>query len=234
MRFAASLLTFIFSTTAFAADPAAEPASKGMTLWQILHAGGAVMVVLGVLSLILLFLVTFLFLYLDPKKLVPQDLSRECAREIRNKKYEHARKMLTGNESIIKTIIFSGLDRVSIGEEAVQESLELTARKEVTGLWSWLNYISDIGQVAPMLGLLGNVLGMIRAFNTIAFETGVVKPIVLAGGIAEAMITTAGGLSIGILSMVLYPVIRARVQNITNLLETETSVLIKAFSHDKT
>jgi biopolymer transport protein ExbB len=225
------LAVLLWNKTAWAVEM--ETSASGMTLWQILRAGGVVMVILGILSLIILFLMIYLLLYLDPRKLVPAELTHQCLKFINEKKYDLARKSLAGSDSLVKNILIAGLDRVNLGEEAVQETIELTARKEVTSLWSLLNYISDIGQIAPMLGLLGNVLGMIRAFNNIAFETGVVKPIALAGGVAEAMITTAGGLSIGILAMIVYPIIRARVQNITNLLETETSVILKAFSHGK-
>ncbi|HTL47531.1 MAG TPA: MotA/TolQ/ExbB proton channel family protein [Verrucomicrobiae bacterium] len=224
-----TLFGIFLEKNAWAAE--AQSSHSGMTLWQTLQSGGVVMVILGILSLIILSLMIFLLLYLDPLKLVPSELTHKCLQYVTQKKYDLARKAISGNESLVKNIILAGLDRVNLGEEAVHETVELTARKEVTTLWSFLNYISDIGQVAPMLGLLGNVLGMIRAFNNVAFETGVVKPIALAGGVAEAMITTAGGLSIGILAMIIYPIIRARVQNITNLLETETSVILKAFSH---
>ena len=81
-----------------------------------------------------------------------------------------------------------------------------------------------------MLGLLGTVLGMIQAFNTIAFDSGVVKPIMLAGGVAKAMITTAGGLTIAILAMIFYSMLRPRAQNITNLLETSASQISEGFS----
>ena len=106
----------------------------------------------------------------------------------------------------------------------------MAARKEVTSLWTLMNYLSEVAQISPMMGLLGTVLGMIQAFNTIAFDSGVVKPILLAGGVAKAMITTAGGLTIAIAAMIFYSLLRPRAQNITNLLETITTQISESFS----
>ena len=226
--FVTVLISFSGSLLAQQTAPEAAVTSGGMTLWQVLQSGGVVMMVLGLLSLIMSALVMYLFLYLDPAKLVPAGLTRQCLQHLEKKNFDQVRRLLAGNESVLKNIIFAALEHKDQGADAIQETIELTARKEVTALWGWLNYLSDIAQVAPMLGLLGTVLGMIRAFNTIAFDTGVVKPILLAGGVSQAMITTAGGLTIAIMAMIFYTLLRPRVQNTTNLLQTETSLIMKA------
>jgi biopolymer transport protein ExbB len=78
-----------------------------------------------------------------------------------------------------------------------------------------------------LIGLLGTVIGMIRAFNAIAFQTAVVKPILLAGGVSQAMVTTAAGLIVAIPAMIFYAYFRGRVHDITNIVENYSTDIIK-------
>ena len=92
-------------------------------------------------------------------------------------------------------------------------------------LWQKLSYLADIAAIAPMVGLLGTVLGMIQAFNVIAFQTGAVKPVLLASGISKAMVTTATGLIVAIPAMIFYSFFRGRLQNVTARLENISTEL---------
>ena len=105
--------------------------------------------------------------------------------------------------------------------------MDNVARKEMGVLWQRIGILSDIAAIAPMIGLLGTVVGMIQAFNTIAFQTAVVKPILLAGGIGKAMITTAGGLVVAIPAMLAYSYFRIKVQNIMHIVENYSADIIK-------
>lgn len=205
-----------------------QKAGQGMTLWEIIRSGGVVMIILGILSLLMMSLVIYLFIRLDSKKLVPEEFSHTLIHQLSEKNFDMAKRLCKQNENITSTIILSGLQRMEEGVETASEAIEVSARKEVTSLWSSLNYLADIAQIAPMLGLLGTVLGMIQAFNTIAFEAAVVKPILLAGGVSKAMVTTAGGLTIAIIAIVFYSFFRFRVQHITNLVETHTHEILEA------
>jgi len=92
--------------------------------------------------------------------------------------------------------------------------MEDEARRFIELHWQRIGFLSDIAVISPMLGLLGTVLGMIKAFNAIAFKIGEVKPIFMAYGVSQAMVTTAAGLIVGIFSMVFYYFFRVRIQNI--------------------
>ena len=105
--------------------------------------------------------------------------------------------------------------------------MENCGRKEVATLWQNISYLADIATVAPMVGLLGTVLGMIQAFNVIAFQTAVVKPILLAGGVSKAMVTTAGGLIVAIPIMIFYAYFRGKVQEISSIVESYLTDIIK-------
>ena len=136
-------------------------------------------------------------------------------------------------KNMISTIILAGLDKKQKGPLLVRESIEVAARKEVGMLWQGISYLADVATVAPLIGLLGTVLGMIQAFNVIAFQTAVVKPILLAGGVSKAMVTTAGGLIVAIPAMLFYSYFKGKVQDISNAVESYTTDVIKVIEETK-
>ena len=210
--------------------PTDAPASAAMSLWDILQSGGIIMVILGMISIIMFTLVTFLWMRLQVRRYVPEEFADKTIQLVADRKLDQARKQCQMSDSIIATIILSGIGKSAEGPKASAETSEMTARNEVSNIWSSLNYLNDIAQISPMLGLLGTVVGMIQAFNSIAFNTAVVKPILLAGGVSKAMITTAGGLTVGITAIIFYSLLRPRVQMITNALETHTTRLVEAWN----
>jgi biopolymer transport protein ExbB len=120
----------------------------------------------------------------------------------------------------------SGLNRIDSGFLAAKESSEITAKNEVSKLWENISYLSDLSVISPFVGLLGTVLGMIQAFNTIAFQSAVVKPILLAGGVSKAMVTTAGGLTVAIPAVIFYAFFRGRVVRISGAVESLTNEIV--------
>lgn len=209
-------------------------AEKGMTFWQLLEAGGLVMILIGILSVVMLSLVIYLFLRLRANEFVPVDFAHKVIREIRSGDDDKVLEICRTQENAIATIVLSGLDKRKEGPKAVREAVEIAARQETSLLWTLLNYLSDIVAVAPMLGLLGTVVGMIQAFNTIAFQSAVVKPILLAAGVSKAMVTTAGGLSVAIIATVFYSLLRLKTQTVTNLIETFSAEILEAFGEETT
>ena len=119
------------------------------------------------------------------------------------------------------------------GKDVIKEAMLDKGRRIVGDMTQKLSYLADVAVISPMVGLLGTVLGMIQAFNVIAFQTGAVKPILLAGGISKAMVTTATGLIIAIPAMIFYSYFRGKVQNITSQLENISTELFHLIS-DKT
>jgi biopolymer transport protein ExbB len=139
------------------------------------------------------------------------------------RKFGLVRELCAGSENVISKVVLAAIDRVEKNPASAREAVELTAKNEVTKLWEALSYLSDIAVIAPLVGLLGTVLGMIDAFNAIAFQTAAVKPVLLAGGIAKAMVTTAAGLIIAIPASIFYSFFRSRVSKITATVEALAS-----------
>jgi len=206
-----------------------QNSKDGMTLFDTLETGGTVMIFHGLISLFMIALVLYLLIRLHAKKLMPTEHSARVLNLIRQRSYPEARAQCLANDNLTSTIALAGLSSLDERTLAPDEAVELAARKEISGFWNSLSYLSDIAQIAPMLGLLGTVLGMIQAFNTIAFDAGVVKPMLLAGGVSKAMITTAGGLVIAIAAMFFYSILRVRVLNLSGHVEALTSQLMEAF-----
>ncbi len=106
----------------------------------------------------------------------------------------------------------------------VEEIIEETGIQEIHKLEKYLSTLGTIASISPLLGLLGTVTGMIRAFNVMAIE-GPGKPLALAGGISEALITTATGLSIAIPTLVAYNYFSSRVDYLIRESEKGTALL---------
>ena len=103
----------------------------------------------------------------------------------------------------ISQIMLAGLMKYGRGREQIKEAIEDSANQEIPLLERNLSFLSTIGNITPLLGLLGTVFGMIKAFNVISIM-GVGQPEALAGGISEALLTTAFGLSVAIPTIVNY------------------------------
>ncbi len=135
------------------------------------------------------------------------------------------------NNTIISKIVLAGLERRNPLDDSAREAMENTARAELTNLWQNINYLSDIVAVAPLLGLLGTVLGMIQAFHAVPLQSASVKTTLLAAGISKAMVCTASGLIVAIPALIAYSYFRGQVQQVTNMIEIYSTDIIKAIQN---
>lgn len=122
------------------------------------------------------------------------------------------------NPTPIAKIMLTGLMKFGQGREEIKEAIEDSANQEIPLLESNLSTLSTIGNIAPLLGLLGTVFGMIQSFNVITLM-GVGNPTVLAGGISVALLTTAFGLSVAIPTVVVYNYLSNRVDKLIREME---------------
>jgi biopolymer transport protein ExbB len=129
-------------------------------------------------------------------------------------------------------ILAAGLVNMKNGREIMKESIEEAGRHVVHDLERYLNTLGTIAAITPLLGLLGTVIGMIKVFAAIT-SFGVGDPTVLAGGISEALITTAAGLSVGIPSLMFYRYFRGRVNALTVNMEQEAIRLVEVIHGDR-
>ena len=205
--------------------PDVEAEYAGMTMWQVIVAGGGIMIVLGLLSIVAVGLVVYYFLTMRKEKLLPQHFLDRVFELVETGRVNEALLAAEENDSVASRVFHAGILRAEKGPVMVREAIEDEGKREVDDLWRRLSYLADIAAIAPMVGLLGTVLGMIQAFNVIAFQAGAVKPVLLASGISKAMITTAGGLIIAIPAMIFYSYFRGVAQTIAARLENVSTEL---------
>ena len=183
---------------------------------------------LGALSIITVFLVIFYFLTIRRGAVVSDRFMKAADSLIRKQDYLGLLAVCNRqNESIsrvtAKTLDFATKNPTATFEE-VREVTEAEGSRQVGFLRQRISYLSDIGAIAPMVGLLGTVFGMIGAFDKISQDQiAGVKQMGLASEISLALLTTAGGLVVGIPALMFYSIFRGRVQGLTAELEAATT-----------
>lgn len=190
---------------------------RDTTVWGLWRTGGWAMYPIGLLSVAGVGLIIFGFISTKESKMIQMDLIPELQEKIVSLDFDGASSICSGSPSIMTNIMHAGLSRLSedhLDVSAVEKAMEDAAVEENTSGMKPINYLSIIASIAPMLGLLGTVSGMIKAFNLMQFG-GMGNPEMLAGAIGEAMVTTAFGLVVGIPAMFFYFFIKN--QFITNM-----------------
>lgn len=190
-----------------AAATAAEPeADTSVSLIGLFKAGGWAMYVLLFLSVCCVGLIIYNFLIIREKAFLRPDLVEQLKSPMNELQLDQVKEICDENPTVITNIVYAGLDRVDgehLDPEAVKEAMEESSSEELAAPFVMINYISIIATLSPMVGLLGTVSGMVKAFRAIASQ-GMGQPQVLADNISEALITTASGLIVAIPAMFFY------------------------------
>jgi len=137
------------------------------------------------------------------------------------------------SSSPMTNIILAALANVSKGRDEIREAIEDAGRHEVPHLERYLNWLSTVASVAPLLGLLGTVMGMIKVFNVISTQ-GPGNPNALANGISEALLTTAAGLTVAIPAFVLYNHFVNKADKLIIEMEKNSLILLEMITEQST
>jgi biopolymer transport protein ExbB len=141
------------------------------------------------------------------KHIIPPEFIRNVEDLIRKQKLSDALFLCQGDPSSIAKIFFAGLKNAGRGMWLIKESIEERGGREAAKLEKHIGVLSTIASLAPLFGFLGTVSGMIKTFTVISLQ-GMGNPAPLAGGIAEALITTAAGLTVAIPVLVCHHIVR--------------------------
>jgi biopolymer transport protein ExbB len=213
-------------TPAPAPAPSARPEEQQPTLWRILRLGGWMMNILFALSIVTIALIAFHFLSLSQSNVMPTPFVAKVRDMLEKRRFSEAEMYCAQHKSVISSIVRAGLENASKKQVFLVEAMNSEGSRQASRLWQQISYLADISVIAPMCGLLGTVTGMLWTFRELAYARGLgvaqVNPTDLAGGIFQAMITTAGGLVIGIIATAFYSIFRGVVQRLVVSLE-ETS-----------
>jgi biopolymer transport protein ExbB len=169
--------------------------------YQYLSHGGPVMLLISLASVVCLALVIERSVSLRRTKVMPEKLLTELEALSKEKKFSEVATLCRTSDTPLARVLSAGLAVSSKERAEIRETLELSGRREVSRLDKNLDLLGTLAAVGPLLGLLGTVTGMIRTFGVIRV-IGVGDPLQLSGGIAEALLNTAGGLVVGIPALI--------------------------------
>lgn len=217
----ALLLVALASSTAFAQDVAGdtpEAEEKGAGFFQILFAGGP----LGILIILFLFGLSLTAAYLvfdhvinlRRKDIVPEGLGDQVRTQLQAGQINEAEELCRKSPSLLSFVLLHGIGELEFGWTSVEKALEDAVAEQSARLFRKIEYLSVIGNIAPMVGLLGTVVGMVIAFQQVAVSGGNAGAGELAEGIYQALVTTVGGLIVAIPALGAFAIFRNRIDQL--------------------
>lgn len=215
----------------FAAEEAAATAGPELlTMAEILRMGGVLMGVLAALSVLGIALIVYYALVLRQSAIAPADQMQRLRGLLRANRREEARDLCADEPTALAGITAAGLDFLKENPAAapgmLKEIMESEGARQAGRMQNMIHYLLDLSAVAPMVGLLGTVIGMLRAFNSVAFDLAKARPMELAAGVGQALVTTIAGLIVAIPAMMAYAWFRGRVIKLTGRMEGAATDLL--------
>ena len=152
---------------------------------------------------------------------------------LRQNRIQEAISICDETEAPVSRIMKAGILKHNRSKQDIREAIEDAGHLEVPRLERYLSALATVAHIAPLLGLLGTVAGMIKAFAQIQHKQGLVNPSDLAEGISNALVTTAAGLTVAIPTLVVYNYFVTRVDNMVLEMEISSSELIELLTQDR-
>lgn len=193
-----------------------------MNLWNMAVKGGWIMIVLAVLSVLCVYIFVERLLAIRKATKVDPVFMDRIHDYVKTDELKSAINYCRITNTPAANMIEKGLERIDRPAAEVQAALENAGNLEVAKLEKGLSVMATISSGAPMIGFLGTVLGMVKAFWEMANAGNNIDITLLSSGIYEAMVTTVGGLIVGIVAMFAYNYLVSRVNDVTNVLEAQT------------
>ena len=226
--FITGLARFILPALAVLLFPAAAMAQTEITqdataqapagFFAILFSGGitgfVIVMILVALSIYSAYLIVEQILTVRRKDLIPPGLGETVQQALGTGDMRGARQACEENPSLLSFVLMHGISELEFGWNAVEKSLEDSLAEQAARMFRKIEYLSVIGNIAPMIGLLGTVIGMILAFQNVASTQGTASAPQLAEGIYQALVTTVGGLIVAIPSIGAFAIFRNRIDQL--------------------
>ena len=225
--------TFLFaflagSHAAFAQATAAngDLMSQQVSLMDMLSRGGFIMIALGLMSVAGLALVIYFFFTLRQQQVVPVKLREDVLDKVEAGEWAEARSACSYKPCAFSEVVVSAIDYARssdpVNPALLKDVIEGEGGRQALIIQGQTQYLFDLAVLAPMVGLLGTVFGMIHAFNAVALDLTKAKPMLLAAGVGEALVATAAGLIVGIPTVAFYAYFRNRAARMIAELEVSS------------
>ncbi len=197
-------------------------------IWRLLAQGGVTMILLAALSIFGVAWVIHCALSVRPSQIMPKAFLDRLSGHISRGEIQPAMDWCEADGCAFSRVAVAALRKAGESPQKVRQAAEAAGSREASHLLQKISYLSYIGVISPMLGLLGTVLGMIMAFRTFALGEVGSKHVLLAAAIHKAMITTAAGLIVGIPAMACYYFFRGKLLRIVTDMEEVTEDVSEA------
>ncbi len=215
-----------------AAKGEAAPAVHSKTLWEQIKEGGWVMVPIALCSVATLYLIGDGVIRTGMKRVQPKQHVDAVKNAFRQGDYVGAFNYCRTNPSPFTNVCGVGVSLLGEGKQSVEEGIIGELAKENSHMNTYISYLSVIGVCAPMIGLLGTVTGMIKAFATLG-ASGIGDPSKLSAAIGEVLVATASGLFIAIPAFIGYYVLRNRAIKAIHDIQDTMSLLLRKMPYDQ-
>jgi biopolymer transport protein ExbB len=227
-------LALYSGATPFLAQAPAPDLPRSKSVLDTLIAAGPVMYVMLAMSVVLVMLVVSYFLTIRRGAVVSSGFMATADALLRKRDYLGLLAVSNRHGEAIARVVQKVLDFNTKNPHADFQQMREIAETEGTRVASSLNnrvtYLADIGMIAPMLGLLGTVIGIIRSFGALGADLGSARYVLLSRGISEALVNTCAGLAIGIPAMMFYAFFRGRVNRMISDLESAVTHVLALLS----
>ena len=184
---------------------------------------------LWLISFATIALIVKFFLGIRRGTILPAKTLAHLREQVEGRKFEEAIAFSGGDRSYLAAVVHSALTEAPYGYPAMERAMEETAEQETTRLYRRVEWLNLIGNIGPMLGLMGTVMGMINVFFTIVKKGGNPNPSDLAEGIGTALVTTLLGLAVAIPSLAVYAVLRNIIDAVSSEAVVASQELIDTF-----
>src|SRR6266550_636359 len=219
---------------AAAATPSLVPDIHSKTILETLMASGPVMIVLFALSVFFVMLVIVYLMTIRRGAVVSSGYMATADALLRKRDYLGLLAVSNRHGEAIARVVQKMLDFTTKNPntdlQQVREIAETEGTRVAASLNNRVTYLADIGMIAPLLGLLGTVLGIIRSFGALGADLGTARYVLLSKGISEALVNTCAGLAIGIPAMMAYAFFRGKAQKLISELESATTHVLALLS----
>lgn len=192
---------------------------------EIIQSGGWMMIPIIISSILALAITVERFWTLRAEQIAPKDLLAKVWGWMKNNQLDSSRIKELRASSPLGRVLAAGLMNSRHGRTIMKESIEEVASHEIHDMERYLNALGTIAAVAPLMGLLGTVIGMIKVFSEIVIA-GTGQANLLAGGISEALITTAAGMVVAIPALIAHRMLQRRVDEVVVFMEQEAIKLV--------
>jgi len=196
---------------------------SSMSFFEILSQGGILMFPLFILSILAIYVIAERWRTLDNSKMDVNSMLNNIESLLKSGSQQRAVQYCEEFDKPLARILKSGIRRLGRPIRDIEQAIHNAGKKEIYQLEKRMNWLATIASVAPLIGFTGTVTGMIRAFMDIQSLQGNVNPSVLAGGIWEALITTATGLIVGIIALGFYNYLVGKVNRMVFELENASA-----------